>query len=151
MRKSSRCTTSWLSSQPPRPRIFGSVTTTGIWFRRRSAHLRQVSCPATTRWSSALLLLRTQSTWQGRVGTRRRNSLLGQLALAQFQNCRRNSRGWLCSFRQSVCSRPTTRLKTDVKLQDTERAAMNLQFLGDALDHWKGSVFETLQQESELR
>ena len=28
---------------------------------------------------------------------------------------------------------------------------MNLQFLGDALDHWKGSVFETLQQESALR
>jgi len=22
---------------------------------------------------------------------------------------------------------------------------MNLQFLGDALDHWKGSVFEALQ------
>jgi hypothetical protein len=27
---------------------------------------------------------------------------------------------------------------------------MNLQFLGDALDHWKGSVFELLQRESVL-
>jgi hypothetical protein len=28
---------------------------------------------------------------------------------------------------------------------------MKLQFLGDALDHWKGSVFETLQQQGVLR
>jgi hypothetical protein len=28
---------------------------------------------------------------------------------------------------------------------------MNLQFLGDALDHWKGSVFETLPQQGVLR
>jgi hypothetical protein len=28
---------------------------------------------------------------------------------------------------------------------------MNLQFLGDAFDHWKGSVFETLQQQGVLR
>jgi len=28
---------------------------------------------------------------------------------------------------------------------------MNLQFLGDALDHWKGSVFEILQRERVLR
>lgn len=27
---------------------------------------------------------------------------------------------------------------------------MNLQFLGDALDHWKGSVFEQLQQAKQL-
>jgi hypothetical protein len=27
---------------------------------------------------------------------------------------------------------------------------MNLQFLGDALDHWKGSVFERLQQAKQL-
>ena len=28
---------------------------------------------------------------------------------------------------------------------------MNLQYLGDALDHWKGSVFQTLQAEDVLR
>jgi len=28
---------------------------------------------------------------------------------------------------------------------------MNLQFLGDALDHWKGSVFESLQQSNLVR
>lgn len=28
---------------------------------------------------------------------------------------------------------------------------MNLAFLGDALDHWKGSLFETLQQSNVLR
>jgi len=28
---------------------------------------------------------------------------------------------------------------------------MNLQYLGDALDHWKGSVFETLQRENVLK
>src|SRR5262249_44692157 len=35
--------------------------------------------------------------------------------------------------------------------RNSRRDGMNLRYLGDALDHWKGSLFERLQRETLLR
>src|SRR5439155_4319311 len=69
------------------------ATTAAIWLRKRLARSRRVFCRATTQWSLALVRVPILSAWQSRVGTRRRNLPLGQLALARFQSFRRSSAG----------------------------------------------------------
>lgn len=51
LQEPSRCTTSWLSLRPSPPRRFGSETTAGISFRRRSGRSGRVCWPVITRWS----------------------------------------------------------------------------------------------------